>query len=309
MKILVTGGSGSIGTFVTEELERRGHRVTVFDLYPPRNDDVTFIEGDITDNEVIEQAVRTADTVVHMAAILLNAEQQPRLAEQVNVGGLLNVLETAAEADCRVVYFSSRAVFGAISGRFAHPRYEALGEDAPKEPLNVYGTTKLCGEHYCRIYSQSTGLETAIVRLASTFGPGKDDGGGHENIATVSNMIKNSVHGEHVTVSGGDQQNDFIYYQDIARGVAQLVETKSWSYPAYHFGTGSLYTLHDIADAVRDIHPQANIVVREGMNFHQQDVPVYCRMDISRAQADLGFEPAYPPSKAVRHFSQHLQKG
>lgn len=303
MRIVVTGGSGAIGTFVARKLRDDGHDVTVFDIDPPTVDGVEYVDGDITDEKAVEAAVAGTDTVVHLAALLPDAcEQHPPRAEAVNVGGTLAVLEAAREHEVRVIYASSKAVFGTTTGVHTHPTYEPIGEDAPKSPTNLYGVTKEAIERYADAY-RANGLEVAAVRFASTYGPGK--GQAHGDLALLPDAIRRAANGETVRISGADQRNDLVYYGDIARGIAAAVEADELTHRAYHIGSGEAVPIRVFAEALRE-HTDATVEVEGGLNYRDADRPSYCRLDISRARADLGYEPAYPVERGVRDFLDRL---
>jgi UDP-glucose 4-epimerase len=171
MHVLITGGSGCIGRCVVDELLARDHDLTVFDLAEPHVDAVTFVEGDVTDAESVADAVDGVDLVVHMAA-LIRSEDTAAL-QRVNVGGTLDVLDAAVASDARVLYVSSKAVFGAIGGRHGHPEYVPLGPDAPRTPVIAYGISKFAAEQYCGLYAEEADLEVACLRFGGTYGPGQ----------------------------------------------------------------------------------------------------------------------------------------
>lgn len=303
MRALVTGGSGAIGTFVARELRERGHDVTVFDVAPPSVDGVAFVEGDVTDADAVSAAVEEQHVVVHLAGLLPDAcAESPRRAERVNVGGSLNVFEAAADVGARVVYASSKAVFGVPRGVHGHPTYEPMGEDAPKDPHSVYGATKLAVERFADAYRHD-GASVTGVRFSSTYGPGK--GQAHGDLAYVPSLVRRAAAGDPVEIAGADQRNDFVYYGDVAGGVAAAVESASHSHGVYHVGSGEAVPLRAFAGALRR-ETGADVTVEEGLDYRGTAEPTYCRLDISRARADLGYEPAYTVDRAVRDFLDRL---
>ena len=303
MEILLTGGSGTIGSFVGEELRDRGHDVTVFDIKEPAIDGVEYVQGDTTDASAVASAVDDVDTVVHMAALLPPACQaSPRRAQRVNVGGTVNVLEEAP-ADTRIVYVSSKSVFGVIAGDHGHPTYDPISEDAPRNPINVYGTTKLAGEEFCREYARR-GKSIAVLRFSSTYGPGKGEDYGE--LAFVAQAIARATEEEHITLPGGDQMADLIYFGDIARGVADAVETPEWGYRTYHLGSGTLVSPRDLARCLEE-QLSVDVTVEDGLNYRNMEFPTYCRLDISRARADLGYEPAFSFSEGIQDYLDRVE--
>lgn len=304
MEILVTGGSGAIGTFVVEALRSTGHAVTVLDITPPADEDVQFLRGDITDQETVREAVSGVDVVVHLAALLPKAcRQNPRRADAVNIGGSLTVFEAATESQARVIYASSKAVFGAITGVHAHPTYEPLSEDAPKSPTNLYGVTKATVEQFATAYLEN-GLDGAAMRFASTYGPGKGDA--HGDLAILPEAIRQAAAGNPVKLSGADQRNDLLYYVDIAQAIKTAVETAELSYNAYHIGSGMTCSIREFASALEN-HTDVSVEVAEGTDYRDAAEPSYCQLDISRARADLGYDPSYPIDAGVRHFLDYLE--
>jgi nucleoside-diphosphate-sugar epimerase len=305
MNLLVTGGSGAIGTFVARELRDADHDVTVFDIEPPEIDGVAYVEGDVTDADAVAEAVSAADAVVHLAALLPDAcERDPPRAEAVNVGGTLNVFEAAHDRGTRVVYASSKAALGTPTGVHTHPVYEPIGEDAPRSPTNLYGVTKASIERYAAAY-RADGMDVAALRFASTYGPGK--GQAHGDLALLPNAIRRAAAGDRVRLTGADQRNDLLYYGDIARGVAAAVETDELTHAVYHIGSGEAVSIRTFAEALRE-QTDAPIEAEGGLNYRDADEPSYCRLDISRARADLGYEPAYPIERGVRDFLKRLSR-
>lgn len=303
MRVLVTGGSGAIGAFVCERLVDAGHDVTVFDPATPDLDEVSFIDGDVTDEPTVREAVESMDTVVHLAALLPDACQQaPRRAVSVNVGGSLNVFEAAIDAESRTVFASSKGVFGSISGRHAHPTYEPIGEDAPRSPTSVYGVTKAAVERLAMAY-RADGLDAVGLRFASTYGPGK--GAAHGELAVLPRAIRRAAVGDPVRLDGADQRNDFVYYADVADGVCAAIETAAPSYGIYHIGSGTAVPVRRFADALRE-HTDADVDVRGGLDYRNAEAPSYGQLDISRARADLGYEPTYPVERGVVDFLERL---
>lgn len=310
MRVLVTGGHGAVGSFVIEELVARGHDVTVFDLQDDKEQRVTlgyeFVEADITDAEAIESSVKKNDVVVHLAALKRPAcNNNPKLAQEVNIGGTVNVFEAAKDTDIRVIQISSKSVFGSISGSYTRPLYEPLSEGVPKQSIgDIYGLTKVATESYRQAYVRKYDIDIASFRFASTYGPGKIAVEGKGML--IPDLIEGAPRGETIELPGGDEYNDWIYFGDIANGLADAVEAPSLNYPAYHIGTGRLNSLKDFANVLRDGCPDATITVEDGFNPQNQDHPLYARMDISRAQSDLGYEPEYTLRDGVRDYLDRI---
>lgn len=303
MDVLVTGGSGAIGRFVSRELNDRGHELTTFDLESTGGEAGQHLQGDVTDSAAVTDAVSSVDVVVHLAAVLgVKCSQDPALANAVNVGGTLNVFDAAVEHGVRVLFASSKSVFGPISGRHAHPEYEPISEDAPRNPDSVYGITKLASENYAAIYRES-GLDATALRFGLTYGPGK--GTGYVYAGFIDEMIRQAHSGERVHVSGAEQCIDATYYPDIASGVADILESPAATQPTYHIGSGDAWPLSDFVDALRE-QTDASIEMEGGLRPAGVEFPKYCQLDITRVESDAGYEPEYGPAAAVRDYLTHL---
>jgi len=164
-------------------------RCQVFDVRSPAESGNTYVEGDVCDVEAVDAAVEGVDAVVHLAGLLpAKCEVDPLLAQRVNVGGTLAVLEAVRGTDTRFVFTSSKAVFGPIVGEYGHPHYTPLSEDVTKSPQDVYGFTNYTAEWYCRRYSREAAVDAVILRFASTFGPGKGDA--HGELSLLSHMVE-----------------------------------------------------------------------------------------------------------------------
>lgn len=248
MKILITGGAGFIGSHIAELYQDRAEDIRILDnlrtgyrhnLVGLRH---TFIEGSVTDRELVRKAVEGVDYVFHMAALVSVPESMAKPGEcvDINVHGLLNVLEEASAAGVRkLVFASSAAVYG------DNPTVPKLETMLP-EPKSPYAITKLDGEYYLGMFQNEGRLETAAIRFFNVFGPRQDPKGAYA--AAVPIFIEKALRGEDITVFGdGGQTRDFIYVKDIAGALAFAAETPGVT-GAFNAGYGGQITINDLAD-------------------------------------------------------------
>jgi len=215
VKVLITGGSGFIGSHLVEHFQgkaevrvldnlRTGHRRNLDGF------DVEFIEGSILDRELVARAVTGVDYVFHLAALVSVPESMERPHECValNVTGLLNVLEACATAGVRKLCFSSSAaVYG---NNLELPKHEGMRP----EPRSPYAVTKLDGEYYCQQFAESGRLETMALRFFNVFGPRQNPRGAYA--AAVPIFMEQALAGAPLTIHGdGGQTRDFVYVKDI----------------------------------------------------------------------------------------------
>ena len=171
MKILVTGGSGTIGGYVLRELLQAGHSATSFSRTAPRVDGTGFVKGDILEPDQFAAACQGQDAVVHLAAVPGPGRATPAQLLNVNVIGTVNVLEAAVSTGIgKVVFASSGAATGfSFQKQEFLPRYLPLDEEHPCEPQDEYGLSKLLAELTCKRYSDAFGIRTICLRINNNW--------------------------------------------------------------------------------------------------------------------------------------------
>ena len=162
----VTGGAGFIGSHLTEELLRRGHRVRVADNFITGKrqnlshlHDVEILEGDLADTTFAERAAQGMEYVLHQAAIpsVPRSVEDPWTSNRSNIGATLSVLLAARNAGVK------RVVYAASSSAYGNTEVLPKSEDMMPSPRSPYALQKLVGEQYCRLFTELYGLETALA--------------------------------------------------------------------------------------------------------------------------------------------------
>ena len=250
MKILITGGAGFIGSHIVEHYQDRADEIVVLDNlrtgYKKNLDGLkcTFIEGSITDREAVRKAVQGVDYIFHMAALISVPESMTKIAEcvELNVNGLINVLEEASAAGVKkIVLASSAAIYG---DNPTVPKVETMYP----EPKSPYAITKLDGEYYLNMFRAEGKINTAVVRFFNVFGPRQDPKGAYA--AAVPIFIEKAVKGEDITVYGdGEQTRDFIYVKDIVGALSFAVETPEVQ-GVFNAGYGGQITINALAEKI-----------------------------------------------------------
>jgi UDP-glucose 4-epimerase len=248
MKILITGGSGFIGSHIVEHYQGKADEIRILDNlrtgYRKNLDglDCTFIEGSVTDRDLVKQAVHGVDLVFHLAALVSVPESMAKPSEcvDINVHGLLNVLEEASTAGVKkLVFASSAAVYG---DNPTVPKVETMRP----EPKSPYAITKLDGEYYLDLFEREGRLETAAIRFFNVFGPRQDPKGAYA--AAVPIFIEKAIRGEDITVFGdGEQTRDFIYVKDIVGALCFAAETPHVT-GVFNAGYGGQITINRLAE-------------------------------------------------------------
>lgn len=315
MNVLVTGGLGVNGAWVTAGLVAQGLTPVVFEnradfsLLPDGvRDHMVLVNGDVTDIGALQAAMKThrIQRVVHMAAVI-DGQPDPAQAFAVNALGTVNVLQAAVQNDVeRVVYTSSRAVYGHVDDASAHPTYAPITESHCQQPRRVYDVTKAAGEGMGNNFSDRYGLQFVALRFAQIYGPGK--GVRHGNLGMFSRLVEAPLTGEAVKVArGGEQKDDLIYVEDVADAVVRAALHAGPRHRAYNISSNVGTTLHDFADAVRAAIPGARIEIGPGIDYHDMGVHYYGIMDNRRAREDLGFAPRHDLKSGVARYVQTLR--
>lgn len=248
MKILVTGGAGFIGSHVVEQLQQAGHMPIIFDdlshgMRKHIPEGVKLIVGDIRDKSVLEVAFAESsfDAVIHLASQTLvpDSLEDPMTDCQINLEGILNVLECCRKYHVgHVLFSSSAAVYG---DNLNIP----LKETERLLPTSPYGLTKMTTEHYLRIYHELYGIDATVFRFANVYGERQGEKG---EGGVVSIFCKLLSQGKPITVFGnGDQTRDFIYAGDIARAIIAALSLKG--YHTINVSTGKETSINELIRA------------------------------------------------------------
>ncbi len=249
MRVLITGGAGFIGSHLVESFQSRAEIVVLDNLrsgYRRNLDGLahTFIEGSVTDPAAVAQAMQGVDMVFHLAAMISVPESMdhPRECVDINVTGLLHVLEAAAKAGVKkLVLASSAAVYG------DNPTVPKT-EDMLPEPKSPYAITKLDGEYYLEMFHREGRLQTASLRFFNVFGPRQDPASAYA--AAVPIFIRKALAGEDIVIFGdGGQTRDFIHVRDIIAALVHAATQPAFS-GSHNVGYGRSMTVLDLAQLI-----------------------------------------------------------
>ncbi|MFZ0386717.1 MAG: NAD-dependent epimerase/dehydratase family protein [Solirubrobacteraceae bacterium] len=301
MRVLVTGGSGFIGSHVVDKLTARGHEAVIYDLRPspwhPPNAIETVI-GSVTDREALERAMSGCDAVAHLAAMadVNDVHRDPEDAEQVNSRGTAAVLEAARRAGVkRVAYASTIWVYSDCAP-------DVVDEEtllAP--PSHLYTSTKLAGELYCKAYQELYGIDYTILRFGIPYGPRAREA------AVIPAFVNKALAGDPLTLSGdGLQSRKFVYVEDLADGVASGLDDAAVN-RVYNLASDESVTIKQIAETIQELMGGVEIVYTPARPGDFGGKTVSSR----RAEAELGWTAATPFSVGVRKYIEwrHEQAG
>lgn len=220
-KIVVTGGSGLIGSHIVDELVKEGASVTVFDNFvrgrrehldwAQANGDVQLVEGDLRDRDALQETISGADYVFHQAAAWLRlCQTEPRLSLDVNIAGTFNLLEACVEAKVKkLVAASSSSVYGDGS-------YLPTDEKHPFNNDLFYGASKVANEQYYRAFYKEYGLDFVGLRYLNVYGPRQPFEAAYMDV--IMHFLNRIDADEPPIVRGdGTATVDLIFVEDVAR--------------------------------------------------------------------------------------------
>jgi UDP-glucose 4-epimerase len=288
---LVTGGAGFIGSHLVEALTAAGRTVRVLDNFSTGQRGnlahvrpaPEVVEGSVADAAAVERAVAGSGLVFHLAALasVQLSVEDPAATHRVCATGTLRVLDAARRAGVRrVVYAGSASAYGV-------PPREIQSESDPLCPLSPYAAAKLAGEQYAQAFAATYGLETVVVRFFNIFGPRQRADSPYSGVIAL--FADALLQDRPVTVHGdGLQSRDFTHVADAVQALRKAAATPGVAGRVYNVGTGRSVTVLDLVAVLnrllgKDCRPRRG-EPRPGDVRHS-------RADISRARAELGYEP------------------
>ena len=290
MKIVITGGAGFIGSNLAEVLSKdNANEVIVLDdlstgkLANTKEMAIKFVNGSITDLELLQTIFKDVDYVLHQAAIpsVPRSINEPIASNNANITGTLNVLVAARDRNVKkVVYASSSSVYGDT------PKLPKR-EDMTPTPLSPYAVTKLTGEHYCNVFNEVYGLKTVALRYFNVYGPKQDP---YSDYAAVIPKFESRVLRDEPPVIYGDgqQTRDFTFVKDIV--TANIRAMKSAATGVFNIASGNRITIQELAELVMKLMDKDPGVILE--EPRKGDV-LHSLADVSKAKAGFSYEPGY----------------
>jgi len=305
--IVVTGGAGFIGSNLVRALAGENEVIVIDDLSTGNlenirdlidNQSIMFVEGSITDLDLLKKTFENVDYVFHEAAIpsVPRSIKDPLKSNHTNVNGTLNVLVAARDSGVeKVVYASSSSVYGDTP---VLPKKE----DMKPSPLSPYAVSKLVGEYYCQVFTKVYGLSAVSLRYFNVYGPRQDPLS--EYAAVIPRFISRVLNGESPIVFGdGNQTRDFTFVRDVVN--ANILAMKSNVSGVFNIAGGKRISINELAQLVmRIIGKDLDVVY----NDPQPGDIMHSLADISKAKEQLGYEPRFDLTKGLEETLKWFQK-
>ena len=312
MTILITGGTGFLGSYFTRYAVEQGADVVLLDRYADRGrivdvlDKVTLIEGDVADADQVSKIIADhgVDRIAHFAFILGSPKPGQMLPYvQVQCNGTANVFEAARSAGI------SRVVFGSSVAAYGKQDAELLTEDLVPNPSDPYGICKAWGEAMGRHYKEQLGLDVISLRYGSTYGFGRGWRGSYSsgmlNVQPKTHYmarVDDAVRGQAIEMPRDDAIADWTYAADAAQAAWLALTNRKLSHALYNVAS-ERGSVGEYTKALRKLLPEANV------HTSQTEMPsnAHAPMDNARLVEDLGFEPAFSLESGLADYIDRVR--
>ena len=289
--VAITGGAGFIGSHLTEFWLEKGAEVRIIDDFRTgKRENIKFFsdailyEGDIRDKSFVDKALEGVDYVHNLAAMISVPEsiENPYECEEINIIGLLNLLEACVKHKVKkIIHSSSAAIYG------DSPESPKIIDFAPN-PKSPYGITKLCGEYYLNSYYFNKGLQGISLRYFNVFGPRQDPNS--QYAAAIPIFVSKALKNEDITIYGdGTQTRDFIYVKDVARA-NYLSAVSNIPNGIFNVARGNSISIYELAKLIiQETNSRSKIIFapeRVGDIKHSL-------ADIEKTKKKLNFNPEF----------------
>jgi UDP-glucuronate 4-epimerase len=310
--VLLTGGAGFIGSHVSEALLRRGFQLSVVDnldgFYSPaakranleevrKVGEFCFCELDLCDFDALHKTISKLrpDTIIHLAARagVRPSIEAPQLYERVNVGGTVNLLESARQLGVK------RFVFGSSSSVYGVTNRVPFSEDDPcLRPISPYAATKLAGEFFCHTYAHLYSLSTVCLRFFTVYGPRQRPDLAIRKFATLMEA------GKPIPVFGdGSMGRDYTFVDDTVAGALAALDYQfppgETPFDIFNLGNSHPVSLNELIATLERVTGRA--AIRDQRELQPGDVPITWA-STDKAARMLGFHPATSLAEGLEKF-------
>jgi UDP-glucose 4-epimerase len=301
-RVLVTGGAGFIGSHIVDRLLDQDFQVRILDdfstgslenLVHKKTGNPQLIRGDIRHPMLANKVMKDVDAVFHEAGLVspILSVRNPKLVEDINVKGTLNLLEASTRFDVkRFIFASSAAVYGSV------PHIKLKEEMAPR-PTTPYGISKLAAEYYVGIFNELYGIRTISLRYFNVYGPRQRIRRNSSYASVIPIFINRLSRNLPLTVYGdGQQTRDFVYVKDVVD--ANVLALQCEGPKVFNIGSGKRVTINRLAAHLKELESKMDIG-----NSYFPPRPTDIRhgyADISRAKKTLGYTPRFSIQEGLK---------
>ncbi len=311
LRVMVTGGSGFIGSHLVDELLARGNRVIVYDnfdsFYVGKEKNIethlgdpnfTLVKADIIDQKTLSSSMDGVDIVFHEAAQpgIRYSVRNPMKVHDVNVAGTLNLLRAAS------IHKVRRVVFASSSSVYGFQEYLPFDEGHPTRPNSPYAASKLNAEKYCQVFHITYRLDVVVLRYFSVYGPRQRP----DQVIRI--FLQNALANKPLKIYGnGEQTRDFTYIDDAVEATLLAAEVEEANGMIINVGNNMRISINGLIEEI------SRLMGREGAldHIHEEASPgdfPHTLADISLARRVLGYKPRFDLGEGLERSIQWLRE-
>jgi len=296
-KVLVTGGTGFIGSTLVRSLLNKKYQVTILDNLStglrdnlPTNNKLKLVTGNIKDYETVSTIVHGHQNIIHLAAqaFIPFSYQQPIEVAQVNAIGSINIFKACTNHSVkRLVHISSSEVYGTA-------QYLPMNEKHPMQPYSTYSVAKVAADLWAQTFFWEHKLPVVILRPFNTFGP-------RESLPYfIPEMIRQCLKEPKIHVGNLETSRDFTYVEDTANAMINALETKNIEGEIINIGSGQTHKMKDILTLIKqETDAEKKQVVLDKNRLRLKDVETLVT-DNTKAKKILGWTPTTTFTKGIQ---------
>jgi UDP-glucose 4-epimerase len=310
-RVFITGGAGFIGSALTGRLIEK-NKITIYDDFrrdalkdkPYLNHpNLTIVDGDVMDLQLLKESIKTSQIVVHCAGItgIDTVIEKPSDTIRVNLIGTANVLEASSELDdlYRFIGFSTSEVFGQSCFRAEEDHSTQIG--AVGEARWTYAVSKLAAEHLTKAYNKEFGVPTATLRPFNIYGPGQVGEG------AMKTFVQRALSNEEIQVHGdGNQIRAWCYIDDFIDGLLCAIEHPNAIGESFNIGNArAVLTISNLAETVIRVLGSSSSIKFTRKDYADVELRV---PSVEKARKLLGFEAKVNLEEGVRKTAEFYKR-
>lgn len=265
--ILVIGGNGFIGENLCHHLVLRDYNVSSFDIHRPKkmNSSIRYIEGDFFDNEILESALEGIDVVFHSLSTVNpgNSNRRYMLGYSRDFVQSCQLFDLCSKRNIKVIFLSSGGTVYGVQKK------QPILEESLANPINHYGSVKLCIESALKVFNKQAHAQMIIARVSNPYGPGQDF---HKGVGFVDAAIKNAINNQEIEVWGdGTVVRDYIYIDDVCEMLCDLIEYDGEE-DTFNISSNNGISLNEILNEIRELGYELKVNYKEGRSVDVQKI-------------------------------------
>ncbi|MDD7280465.1 NAD-dependent epimerase/dehydratase family protein [Floccifex sp.] len=278
--VLIIGGNGFIGTNLAKYLSTL-YNVFSFDIQNPKQKEknVTYIEGDFFDDEVLNRALENIDVVIHSLSTVNPGNSNTRFMQGYSRDFVqsAHLFDLCVQKNIKVIFLSSGGTVYGIQD------VQPIKEDALANPINHYGSVKLCIETVLKTFNKQSHSKMIIARISNPYGPGQDF---NKGVGFIDAALKKALNNETIEIWGdGTVVRDYIYIEDVCKMIATLIEYDGEE-EVFNISSNEGVSLNDVIKEIRELGLNPNVVYKDARSV---DVPKVV-LDNSKIESIHSFE-------------------